>query len=91
MHSNQGRSNSGWLVLREEYPGCERPQRAELQHLRCNSKEWRQSWVTNRGQLLLLDGELRDGEMVLSGAGRTPDGRERQVRGSWRPIIRGRS
>ena len=28
---------------------------------------WHQSWVTNRGQLLILDGAFADGAMVLAG------------------------
>lgn len=31
------------------------------------AKKWRQSWVDDRGSVLLLEGELRDGKMVLEG------------------------
>jgi hypothetical protein len=31
------------------------------------AKRWRQSWVDDRGSVLLLEGELRDGKMVLEG------------------------
>lgn len=47
---------------------------------------WHQSWATNKGQLLTIEGRLKDGEMVLSGAERTADGAERLVRGTWKPI-----
>lgn len=47
---------------------------------------WHQTWATNKGQLLTIEGRLKDGEMVLSGAERTADGAERLVRGTWKPI-----
>jgi hypothetical protein len=47
---------------------------------------WHQSWVTNRGALLVIEGGIRAGEMVLSGADRTKDGKTRLVRGTWKPV-----
>jgi hypothetical protein len=47
---------------------------------------WHQSWVTNRGELLVIEGGIRAGEMVLSGAERTPEGNRRQVRGTWKSV-----
>jgi hypothetical protein len=46
---------------------------------------WHQSWVTNHGQLLIIEGGLRDGKMALSGTDKAPDGRDRIVRGTWAP------
>ncbi len=46
-------------------------------------KVWHQSWVTNRGQLLVIEGTLNSDEMVLNGADYVA-GRGRQVRGIWR-------
>jgi len=45
---------------------------------------WHQNWVTNRGQLLTIEGRWVEGAMELSGSDRLPDGTERQVRGTWR-------
>lgn len=45
---------------------------------------WHQSWVTNRGELLILEGKFHAGEIVLSGTDHTPDGKERQLRGTWK-------
>jgi hypothetical protein len=42
---------------------------------------WHQSWVTNRGQILLLDGTLENGRMVLSGK----DDKGAIIRGTWIP------
>jgi hypothetical protein len=47
---------------------------------------WHQTWVTNHGQLLTIEGGIRDGAMVLEGSDRAPDGKARLVRGTWRPI-----
>ncbi len=48
-------------------------------------KVWHQSWVTNRGKLLMIEGGWKGGKMILSGADRAPDGGERRVRGIWKP------
>jgi hypothetical protein len=44
---------------------------------------WHQSWVTNRGTLLLLDGGLVDGRMVLTADERAADGSTSLLRGVW--------
>ena len=44
---------------------------------------WHQSWVTNRGALLLLDGGLVDGRMVLTATERADVGSSSLLRGVW--------
>jgi hypothetical protein len=44
---------------------------------------WHQSWFTNRGSVLLLDGELRGDRMVLTGTDRAADGTSSLLRGTW--------
>jgi hypothetical protein len=44
---------------------------------------WHQSWVTNRGQLLLLDGYLEQGRLVLTAVEHNADGTESLLRGKW--------
>jgi hypothetical protein len=44
---------------------------------------WHQSWVTNRGTLLLLDGHLERDRMVLTGPDKGADGRSALIRGIW--------
>ncbi|MEP6741021.1 MAG: hypothetical protein ABJB61_00875 [bacterium] len=44
---------------------------------------WHQSWVTNRGQLLMLEGGIKDGRMVLTGSDRSADGKSLLIRGLW--------
>jgi hypothetical protein len=46
---------------------------------------WHQSWVTNRGQLLTIEGKMQAGAIILTGSDRTADGKRRIVRGTWKP------
>ncbi|MBS0432896.1 MAG: hypothetical protein JSS21_10915 [Proteobacteria bacterium] len=46
-------------------------------------KGWHQSWVTNRGDLLLLDGGMQRDLMVFTGEQRTKDGKPSLLRGVW--------
>src|SRR5262249_10180219 len=52
-------------------------------------KVWHQSWVTNRGQLLIVEGGMRGERMVLTGVERTTDGKSRQLRGIWMLVPHG--
>ena len=47
---------------------------------------WHQTWVTNRGELLVIEGQFHGGLMELTGADRTADGMERRVRGTWQAV-----
>ena len=44
---------------------------------------WHQSWVTNRGALLLLDGRLEGARMVLTAPESRSDGSSTLLRGIW--------
>ena len=44
---------------------------------------WHQSWVTNRGGLLLLEGRLEGERMVLTAPEWKPDGSSTLLRGTW--------
>lgn len=43
---------------------------------------WHQSWVTNRGELLLLSGGMHGDRMILTGT-QTKDGKPTLLRGVW--------
>ncbi len=49
-------------------------------------KKWHQTWVTNRGEWLVIEGEMESGAMVLSGSDLTADGKTRLVRGTWKAV-----
>ena len=46
-------------------------------------KVWHQSWVTNRGHLLAIEGKIENNEIVLSGE---DSAKGTLVRGTWKPI-----
>jgi hypothetical protein len=46
---------------------------------------WHQSWVTNRGSLLLLEGGFEAGRLVLTAREKGRDGAGSLLRGSWWP------
>ena len=48
-------------------------------------KLWHQTWVTNRGALLQIDGGFRGGSLTLQGSRLSESGRKEIVRGVWRP------
>jgi hypothetical protein len=50
---------------------------------------WHQTWVTNRGRLLLIEGGLKDQRVVLQGSYLAADGRRTQIRGFWWPVSEG--
>jgi hypothetical protein len=49
-------------------------------------KMWHQSWVTNRGLLLTIEGKFDGGALTLEGPLRSPDAKapEKIIRGVWR-------
>jgi len=48
-------------------------------------KLWHQTWVTNRGQLLQIDGRFQGDSLTLQGRQAAPDGHEEILRGVWTP------
>ena len=73
-------------VIHEDYQSIEGHKGESFSIYDASRRVWHQSWVTNRGQLLLIEGSMQDGAMVLAGIDRTADGRERHVRGIWKPV-----
>lgn len=79
----------GGCVLLEDYQDANGMEGQSFSLYDASRKVWHQSWVTNRGRLLIIEGKFQDGEMVLSGADRTPNGEERRVRGRWKLVSGG--
>jgi len=52
-------------------------------------KVWHQTWVDNSGLLLLLDGGIEDGKMVLGGTTLAADGTVTRHRITWTPSADG--
>jgi hypothetical protein len=53
-------------------------------------KVWHQTWVDQTGSLLVLEGGLRNGNMVLEGEGRQADGTSIRNRIAWTPLPGGK-
>jgi ketosteroid isomerase-like protein len=76
-------------VLREDYESANGLKGQSFSLYDASRRIWHQSWATNKGQLLTIEGRFEDGAMVLAGAERAADGAERLVRGTWKPISGG--
>ena len=72
-------------VLRETYEGSDGHQGQSFSIYDSSRKLWHQSWVTNRGELLVIEGKFDAGEMILGGVFHTMAG-EPLVRGIWKPV-----
>lgn len=71
-------------ALREVYEGTNGLVGESFNIYDASRKVWHQTWVTNRGQLLVLEGELRDGRMTLRATETTAEGPV-LWRGVWIP------
>jgi hypothetical protein len=76
----------GDCVLREVYEGRNGLVGQSFSIYDAGRKVWHQSWVTNRGQVLVLEGRVEGDSVVLVGPDREPDGTPRQIRGIWRRV-----
>jgi Domain of unknown function (DUF4440) len=72
----------GGCVLREEYDGADGHQGQSFSIYDAMRKVWHQTWVTNRGELLQVEGRIEHGQMVLRGTNLNGA----LVRGTWTPI-----
>ncbi len=71
-------------VLHETYEAMDGHKGESFSVYDVSRQIWHQSWVTNNGQLLTIEGHLQGREMLLTGIDYLPDGKPRYVRGSWR-------
>jgi len=76
-------------VLHETYEGTNGHQGQSFSIFDASRQVWHQSWVTNDGQFLVVEGGMQAGAMILNGADRTANGKERRVRGIWKLVNEG--
>jgi hypothetical protein len=76
-------------VLHEEYHGADGHEGESFSVYDATRKVWHQSWVTNRGELLIIEGKFEDGAMTLSGVQRMMDGKDKEIRGVWKSVPTG--
>jgi hypothetical protein len=70
--------------LRELYSGKDGSGGESLSMYDPAIAEWQQTWVSNRGQIVVIHGDLQGQRMVLSGTDHGPTS-QRLVRGVWQP------
>lgn len=73
-------------VIREDYDQNDGHHGQSFNIYDSARKVWHQTWVTNRGELLVIEGQFENGAMVLTG---TDERRHVQVRGTWKPVSDG--
>jgi hypothetical protein len=78
----------GGCVLLEDYQGADGHFGRSFTVYDSSRRRWHQTWVTNQGTLLVIEGSFEDGKMVLQGADKTKD-KTRQVRGTWTAVPEG--
>ena len=72
-------------ALRERYEGVDGLVGESLTTYDAARKLWHQNWVTNRGQLLSIEGRFERDRLTLQGSQLSADGRASLVRGVWAP------
>jgi ketosteroid isomerase-like protein len=73
----------GGCVLREDYQGTDGHKGQSFTVYDSARKIWHQTWVTNRGELLEVEGKLDAGVMILSGEHHAE---HTLVRSGWKPM-----
>lgn len=98
VHSKQGKL-AGHNFIERAHDGC-----ALIEHWRSArggsgtstnywdpaKQAWVQNWIDASGSVIQLEGDLREGSMVLEGRYVKPDGSELKMRGTWTPLDDGR-
>ena len=72
-------------VIHERYRSVRDYRGESLNVYDARRKVWHQTWVDNGGLLLLLEGGIENGRMVLQGEGSTRDGKPVTHRITWTP------
>jgi ketosteroid isomerase-like protein len=76
----------GGCALREHYEDNSGAVGESFTTYDIGRKLWHQTWVTNRGRLLTIEGGPEHGAILLAGAYYREDGQEVRVRGTWTPM-----
>lgn len=73
-------------AVHEDYQSVDGHRAESFSIYDASRRVWHQTWVTNRGRLLVIEGQLENGSMILSGSDRTATGEQRRVRGIWKRV-----
>jgi hypothetical protein len=80
----------GGCAIREEWKGAGGLSGTSLNMWDAAGKRWRQTWVDDRGNVLVLIGQYRDGKMSLEGEGPGDNGATVHNRITWSRLSEGR-
>lgn len=83
--TNSIRAVHGGCALHESYTTDRGYSGESLNIYDASRKSWHQTWVDSAGTLLLLEGGMRDGRMVLEGRAAGPETQEVRHRITWTP------
>jgi hypothetical protein len=72
-------------VVHEDYQDTKGSHGESFSIYDASRKVWHQTWVTNHGRLLTIEGSFQNGEMLLTGVD-YPNRNQRHIRGAWKPI-----
>lgn len=73
-------------ALREIYEQLDGLTGQSLSTYDASRRTWHQTWVTNRGKLLTLEGRFQDNRLTLIGTDLAGDGRSVLIRGVWKRV-----
>lgn len=79
----------GGCVVMEHWSGARGGRGSSFNTYDAGRHAWHQTWVDNGGSLLLLDGGLRSGSMVLQGTSIGSNGKSTLNRITWTPLPNG--
>lgn len=82
---NRIESEYGGCVLHERYATGRGYSGESLNTYDPARKVWHQTWVDDSGTLLLVEGGIRDGSMVMEGETKGADGKVTKQRITWTP------
>jgi hypothetical protein len=83
--TNRIEREHGGCVIHERYDTTRGYSGESLNIYDATRQRWHQTWVDSSGTLLLLEGGLRDGAMVLEGSTTDADGKAIRHRITWTP------
>jgi hypothetical protein len=83
--SNRITSEYDGCVIHEHYETGRGYRGGSLNSYDAGRGAWHQTWVDNQGTVLLLEGGLQDGNMVLAGETTDTDGQVTRQRITWTP------
>lgn len=72
-------------ILLESWTGAGGGTGTSINYYDPSSEKWAQLWVSANGVVIRIEGELREGSMVLEGVLIGPGGKSQPFQGSWTP------